>query len=155
MPLNPGDILFVGWDADNEDIAFVTTVDLPAGEVIYFTDDEWDGTAFNGGEQYMEWTVPAGGVTAGTIVTIDMDPGARTATIDAGGGFDYMRGGYQIAVSNEMFWAFQGERVGDTVTPESFISVIANEADGGDAQTPNLAGTGLTTSTGAVIIDGD
>ena len=155
MPLNPGDILFVGWDADNEDIAFVTTVDLPAGEVIYFTDDEWDGTAFNGGEQYMEWTVPAGGVTAGTIVTIDMDPGARTATIDAGGGFDYMRGGYQIAVSNEMFWAFQGTRDGNIAIPENFIAVIANEADGNFNQTPNLAGTGLTEENGAFIVDGD
>ncbi len=153
--LNPGDIMFVGWDADNEDIAFVTTVDIPAGEVIYFTDDEWDGTQFNGSEQYMEWTVPAGGVSAGTIVTIDMDNANDTATIDAGGGFDYMRGGGALAQSNEMFWAFQGVRDGEFATPTSFIAVVGNEDNGNPNQSPELTGTGLTRTTGAVVIDGD
>lgn len=147
--------MFVGWDADNEDIAFVTTVGIPAGEVIYFTDDEWNGTAFFGSEQLFEWTVPAGGIAPGTAVTIDMDPVADTVTFDVGGTVDYIQGGYQLAVSNEMFWAFQGTRVGDDVTPTNFIGVIANEADGTDTQTPNLTGTGLTTSNGAIIIDGD
>ncbi|MEM9343413.1 MAG: Hint domain-containing protein [Pseudomonadota bacterium] len=155
MPLNPGDLMFVGWDSDNDDIAFVTTVDLPAGEVIFFTDDEWDGTEFNRTEQYMEWTVPTGGVSAGTVVTIDMDRGSRTATIDAGGALDYMRGGYDIAQGNEMFWAFQGTRTGNFATPDNFIAVIGNEDNGNSNQSPNLSGTGLTTTTGAIIIDGD
>ena len=155
MALNPGDLLFVGWDSDNDDIAFVATTDLAAGEVIYFTDDEWDGTSFNGGEQYMEWTVPAAGIEAGTVITIDMNRSTRTASIDAGGTFDYMRGGYDIAQGNEMFWAFQGTRNGDFATPTNFIAVIGNEADGNDNQTPNLTNTGLTTSNGAIIIDGD
>ena len=155
MPLLPGDIMFVGWDADNDDIAFVPTVDLVAGEVIYFTDDEWNGSSFNGSEQLFEWTVPAGGVEAGTVVTIDMVNGPADATFDSGGAVDYIRGGGLLARGNEMFWAFQGTRVGDTVTPTDFIAVIANEADGNDNQTPNLSGTGLTTSNGAIIIDGD
>ncbi|WP_095590464.1 Hint domain-containing protein [Actibacterium ureilyticum] len=155
MPLNPGDLMFIGWDADSEDIAFVTTVPLQPGEVIYFTDDEWTGTSFNGSEQLFEWTVPAAGIPVGTVVTIDMDPVADTVTFDSGGSVDYIQGGYQIATQNEMFWAFQGSRVGDDVTPTNFIGVIANEADGNANQTPNLSGTGLTTSNGAIIIDGD
>ncbi len=155
MPLNPGDLLFVGWDSDNDDISFVATTDIAAGEVIYFTDDEWDGSAFFGTEQLIEWTVPAGGLTAGTVVNIDMDPGADTITFDSGGTIDYIRGGYDIAGRNEMFWAFQGTRAGNTVTPTDFVAVIANEAQGSNTQTPNLSGTGLTTSNGAVIIDGD
>jgi hypothetical protein len=155
MALNPGDLLFVGWDSDNEDIAFIATTDIAAGEVIYFTDDERDASGFFGSEQLMEWTVPAGGISAGTVVTIDMDPIADTVTFDAGGTVDYISGGYQIATQNEMFWAFQGTRVGDDVTATNYIAVIANEADGNDNQTPNLTGTGLTTSNGALIIDGD
>jgi hypothetical protein len=73
MALEAGDLLFVGWDSDNNYIAFITTVSLVEGEVIYFTDDEWDGTDFNGGEQYMEWTVPVGGLPSGTVVNIDRD----------------------------------------------------------------------------------
>ena len=159
MALGPGDIVFVGWDADNEDISFVATAPVAAGEVIYFTDDEWDGTSFVGNEQLFEWVVPAGGLAPGDVVTIDMvranQPGGPGATIDIGGDVDYIRGGGALANGNEMFWAFQGDRVGDAVTPTNFISVIGAEADGNFTQTPNLAGTGLTTATGAVIIDGD
>ncbi len=155
MTLAPGDLLFVGWDSDNDDIAFVTTADIAGGEVIFFTDDEWNGTAFNGGEQYMQWTVPDGGIEAGTVITIDMDRGTREATIDAGGDFDYMRGGYDIAQGNEMFWAFQGDRDGNFATPTNFIAVIGNESNGNPNQSPNLENTGLTPSNGALIIDGD
>lgn len=155
MTLNPGDLMFVGFDADNNDIGFITTVDIPAGEIIYFSDDEWDGTAFNGTEQLMEWIVPVGGVSAGTVVSIDMDTSTNSVTFSSGGAVDHFRGGYQIAQGNEMFWAYQGTRVGDDVTPTNFIAVIGNEADGTSNQTPNLTGTGLTTSNGAIIIDGD
>lgn len=156
MPLSPGDLMFVGWDADSEDVAFVATTNIAAGEIIYFTDDEWNGSNFLGSEQLFEWTVPAGGVSAGTVVSIDMQPSpGATATFSAGGDVDYIRGGGQLATSNEMLWAFQGDRVGNNVTPTDFVAVIANEADGGNTQTPNLSGTGLTTSNGAIIIDGD
>ena len=140
MPLQPGDLLFVGWDSDNEGIAFITTVPLAAGEVIYFTDDEWNGSSFNGSEQLFEWTVPAGGVGIGTVVEIAMTSGPADATFSEGGTVDYIRGGGKLAQGNEMFWAFQGTRVGDTVTPTDFIGVIANEADGNNNQTPNLSG---------------
>ena len=155
MTLNPGDLLFVGWDSDNNDISFVTTTEIAGGEVIYFTDNEWRGTTFTRGEQIMEWIVPDGGVSAGSVITIDIDRGSRTATIDGDGEFNYLAGGFSIASENEMFWAFQGEVIGTRAVPSNFIAVIGNEADGGSTQTPNLSGTGLTTSNGAIIIDGD
>jgi len=157
MPLNPGDLLFVGWDSDNEDVAFIATVPVAAGEVIYFTDDERDASGFFGSEQLFEWTVPAGGIPIGTVVTLDMVGSSPVgASFSIGGAVDYMQGGGQLAGGNEMVWAFQGTRVGDDVTPTNFIGVIANEADGSNNQTPNLTGTGLTTSNGgAIIIDGD
>jgi len=147
--------MFVGWDSDNDNIAFITTTEIEAGEIIYFTDDEWNGTTFNGTEQYMEWTVPAGGVPAGTVVNIDMDNPTNTVSIDAGGLFERMRGNPDISGSNEMFWAFQGTRTGNTATPDNFIGVIGNEDDGSYLRAPELSGTGLTTSNGAIVIDGD
>ena len=159
MPLNPGDILFVGWDSDNDDIAFISTVDLAAGEVIYFTDNEWNGnnSSFNSNEGLVEWTVPAGGIAAGTVVNLNFAPagfGAGTASVSTGT-LDVVDGVPDIAAGNEMFWAFQGTRSGDTVTPTNFVSVIANEANGGWQISPDLDNTGLTTSNGAIIIDGD
>ncbi|CUK04093.1 hypothetical protein PH7735_02740 [Shimia thalassica] len=161
--LNPGDIIFVGWDGDHDDVAFVTTVDVPAGEVIYFTDSEWNGSSFNNGEQLIEWVVPAGGIAAGSLMTLDMDNSTNSAQVIEGGDLsgptsgtiDYIQGGGNLAPVNEMMWAFQGTRVGDDVTAENFISVIGNEADGGNNATPNLSNTGLTSDNGAIIIDGD
>lgn len=155
MTLNTGDIMFVGWDSDNNDVSFVTTVDIPAGETIYFTDDEWNGSNFFGNEQLIEWIVPAGGVSAGTVVTIDMTTSPGAASFDVGGSVDYIRGDGSLAGNNEMFWAFQGTRSGDDVTPTNFIGVIANEDAGSNAQTPNLTNTGLTTSNGAIIFGND
>ena len=159
MTLQPGDLMFVGWDGDNEDVALVATTEIAGGEVIYFTDDEWDGDSFNTNEQLIEWTVPDEGIPAGTVITLDLirnnQPGGPDANIDAGGVIDYIRGGGGIAANNEAVWAFQGTRDGDTVTPENFIGVIANEDTGNDNQTPNLSGTGLTETTGAIIFGDD
>ncbi|MBO9453205.1 Hint domain-containing protein [Tropicibacter sp. R16_0] len=160
--LNPGDLIFVGWDGDNEDVAFVTTAAIAGGEVIYFTDSEWNGTSFLPGEQLIEWIVPPEGIPAGQVLTLDMTPGGGAVvtdtaelTGDVSGSIDYIQGGGQLASNNEMVWAFQGTRVGDDVTPENFVAVIGNEADGGDRATPNLDNTGLTQENGAIIIDGD
>ncbi len=160
--LNPGDLIFVGWDGDNEDVAFVTTAAIPGGEIIYFTDSEWTGTQFRAGEQLIEWTVPPEGITAGSVLTLDMVPGGGATVTETGslsgdvsGSVDYIQGGGLLASNNEMMWAFQGTRTGDDVTPENFISVIGNEADGGIGATPNLANTGLTPQNGAIVIDGD
>lgn len=160
--LNPGDLIFVGWDGDNEDVAFVTTSAIPGGEVIYFTDSEWTGTQFRAGEQLIEWTVPPEGIAAGSVLTLDMIPGGGATVTETGslsgdvsGSVDYIQGGGFLASTNEMMWAFQGTRSGDDVTPENFISVIGNEADGGIGATPNLANTGLTPQNGAIVIDGD
>jgi hypothetical protein len=47
MPLNVGSIAIVGFNADgNDNLAFVALVDIPAGETIYFEDNEWNGTSF-------------------------------------------------------------------------------------------------------------
>ncbi|KAB7610410.1 Hint domain-containing protein [Amylibacter sp. SFDW26] len=160
MALNPGDLMFVGWDTDNNDAAMLATTDIAEGEIIYFTDDEWNGTEFIGNEQLIEWEVPAGGIPAGTVITVDMFRNPNGAEVTVGGTgsgiTDYIRGGGQLAGANEMFWAVQGTVDGSNdLTPTNFIGVIGNEADGPDTQTPNLTGTGLTTSNGAIIIDGD
>ncbi len=166
MALNPGDLVFVGWDADNEDVAFLTTATISAGEVIYFTDTEWTGTEFAPGEQVIEWTVTED-IPPGQVLTIDMIPffeGGPDAEIvngsspsgDPVGSVEYLRGGGLLAQSNEQLWAVQGSYDGTTVVPDpdGFISVISNEDVGVDGG-PILDGTGLDATNGAVTIPGD
>ena len=85
--LTAGDVAVIGYRSDDPDgIAFVTWVDLAAGTSLYFTDSGFfsDGT-LRDSEDIMTWTAPAGGVSAGTVVTVSCPYGAGTgATADIG-----------------------------------------------------------------------
>jgi hypothetical protein len=75
--LNPGDIVFVGFRFDgiegdlgcNDGFSFAALVDIPANTTIYFTEDEYNGTAFEMGEGDISW-VHTEIVTAGTVVQL-------------------------------------------------------------------------------------
>ena len=67
--LEKGDIAIVGFEAADEEFAFVTLVDLDSGTHIYFTDEEADDDFTIGtGEGTVRYTAPAGGLSAGTVV---------------------------------------------------------------------------------------
>ena len=77
VALGLGSIAFTGFNAESpigtalgDSLAFLVIDAIPAGTTIFFTDNEWTGVAFNGGEGYWSWTAGAGGVAAGAIVTI-------------------------------------------------------------------------------------
>lgn len=144
--LNPGDIAFTAFNADRDAVAFVALVTIPAGEVIYFNDNEWNGSAigsggaFNTGEGAVTWTSPAGGVTAGTVVVIDAydtTPSASVGTVTGNSG---------LSATDETIYAFQGA---SSSAPSVFLAVIANHNDG----TPDsIANTGLTAGTTAIYL---
>jgi LPXTG-motif cell wall-anchored protein len=81
--LSPGDIYIVTVNSDasyspatpnSNGFDFVSKVDLDPGTVIYFTDNGWDNTTSfwrSGGEGLVRYTVPAGGISAGTVVRYD------------------------------------------------------------------------------------
>lgn len=139
----PGDIAFVGWNADdNDDFAFVALINISAGETIRFTDKEWDGAAFNTGEGDMTWTAPLGGVPRGTVVTINSlqsSPTASTGTV--GGTFP------ALGNSNEALFAI----LGTVASPTAFLTAFSND---GDAGFTTLAGTGLTAGSTAIDFGG-
>ena len=75
--LTAGDIAIIGRinNGSPDSFAFVALADIAAGEVIYFTDNGWTGSAFrgstatdgDGNENLTRWTA-AGNIAAGTIV---------------------------------------------------------------------------------------
>ena len=73
--LAPGDIALVGFSTEGstaatDTFAFVATVAIAAGTVIYFTDNGWTAAgAFRTGEGILTYTVPAGGLTAARVTT--------------------------------------------------------------------------------------
>lgn len=75
-------IAFIGYNTGQSDasgnppttdsLSFVALTALTEGTVIYITDRSWNGTAFvaGSGDGTFAYTVPAGGVAAGTVITL-------------------------------------------------------------------------------------
>ncbi len=152
MAIGPGTIAFTGFNADaNDGIAFVVLEAIPAGTTIIFSDREWTGAAFNSGEGSWNWTAPAGGVTAGTVVTLDNISDSDGVPISTNIGV--ATGGSGIGSSGEIVYAYIGA---DADTPSAFLAALASNTfvvDGG-----TLAGTGLTDGIDAIsfgIVDAD
>lgn len=142
---SPGAIAFVGFNADGSDgFAFVLLTGANAGSVVYFTDKEWDGSSFNTGEGIGVWTSPAGGLPAGTVITVS---GLTSAPLTASAGSFLMESGsMDLSGSGEAIYAYQGT---DANTPSVFLAVISN---GTLANTgASLANTGLSEGTTAVV----
>lgn len=141
-----GDIAFVGYNADGGDnLAFVTFKAISTGEVIYFSDNEWNGTAWADlNEATWSWTANAN-IAPGAVITID-NIGSGTATSNLGTvtiplpGAGSNRG---LAASDEMVYAYLGTALAPTV----FLAAITNDAAGSGG---SLANTGLTYGVNAI-----
>lgn len=83
--LSPGDLTIISVNSDSSypggvnsnGFDFVSRVDLDAGTEIYFADKGWDGSLGSPfwrsgtGEGVLRYTVPVGGISAGTIIRYD------------------------------------------------------------------------------------
>jgi hypothetical protein len=142
--LQTGDIAFTAFNADRDAVAFVALKDIPANEVIYFNDNEWNGSAigaggaFNTGEGVVTWTAPAGGVAAGTVVVIDnYDKVSISATVGT------VTGSSGLSATDDSVYAYQGL---SATQPSTFLALIANHA------ADSIANTGLTSGSTAIIL---
>lgn len=142
--LTVGSIGFVGFNVDgDDDFAFVAVSTIAENETIFFTDDEWNGTAFNTGEGFLEWTAPAGGVAAGEIVTIQGGP----VTTDVGS-VSSVGGSFNLAATGDQIFAYQATAFNST--PSVFLTALTTNGNGSNDLT--LTGTGLTLGTNALDV---
>ncbi len=143
--LQLGDIAFTAFNADRDALAFVALKNIPAGEVIYFNDNEWNGGtigaagAFNTGEGVITWTAPVGGVAAGTVVVIDFYDSATNINASVG----TVTGSSGLSATDESIYAYQGL---SSTQPSTFLALIANHS------ADSIANTGLTVGTTAIIL---
>jgi predicted extracellular nuclease len=137
-----GDIALVGVGADTgvKSLAFVTLIALEEGTVINFTDNGWLAAGgFRSGEGVVSYTVPAGGIPAGTVITITGLTGSLNPAV----------GGDQIIV-------YQGA----AATPTILFAIDfadGNTTYAGDATNANTSAvpTGLTFGTNALAFGTD
>lgn len=113
--MNKGDMAIVAMSTGDEEFAFVTFIDLDANTVIYFTDEEADNDfTIGAGEGTLRYTVPAGGITKGTVISFT-GVGGDWADEDAG---------FALGNSGDGIIAYQGS--GLTVT--TFLHAIGEDA---------------------------
>ncbi|WP_376088599.1 ExeM/NucH family extracellular endonuclease [Roseomonas sp. CCTCC AB2023176] len=146
MPLTTGSIAFLGWNADGTDgLAFVAVDEIPAGTVIRFQDNEYNGTAFNTGEGSTTWTSPASAIPAGTVIefTATSDAASRSASLGSLSG-----GTLSLSATAETVYAFVGT---SETAPTTFLAAITNAGSFTTGDGP-LTGTGLTAGVNAVAL---
>jgi hypothetical protein len=147
--LDPGDIAIIGLNMDNPDeFAFVALVTLDAGTEIRFTDSGWTAAgAFRGSEGALKYTVPAGGISAGQVITYYTGAADFVVDNDAIVGAN----GFSLSTSGDQILAFQGAS-----DAPSFIYALNDSGTGWqtDATSSNTSAlpTGLTDGTSAVAL---
>lgn len=143
--LNAGDIMFTAFNADEDGLSFVTFVDIAANTTIYFSDNEWTGSAFNTGESYNQW-VSGSVLRAGSVVRLSAyDTASLSASVGTLSRVSVSgSSNWGISNSNETVYAFLGN---SATAPTTFLTAITNgtfAADGG------LTNTGLTAGVNAM-----
>jgi len=150
-----GDIAFTAFNADEDGLSFVTFVDINANSTVYFTDNEWNGSAigsggaFNSGENYMQWVSGSSDISAGSVIRFSaFDKVTASASVgtlsrpSVVGNTNYGIGG-----DSETVYAYLGSNV---TTPTTFLTAITN---GTFTLNGTLAGTGLTEGTNAIRLN--
>jgi len=125
------DVAIVGFDAiggtstAGDEFTFVLLRDFAAGEIIYFTEDEYTdaGNVFNSGEGHLAYTVPVGGLLENEVVGI-LETGNNIFSVQCGSG------GTAVHLGTSGDWSYSGSdelyayTASNAVTPWSSITEI-------------------------------
>jgi hypothetical protein len=142
-------LAFVGFNADdNDDLAFVVLSDVSPNTAVYFTDNEWNGSAIGGGgawndtgESFFTWNSGGATISAGTVISLSaLSAEGRSASL---GTLTGTGDNFGISNTNDTIYAYLGI---DVNTPTSFLGAIANHS------ADSLANTGLVDGITAVIL---
>ncbi|GAA5163611.1 PEP-CTERM sorting domain-containing protein [Viridibacterium curvum] len=153
--LGAGDIAFTSFNADEDGWSLVALADISANTTIYFSDNEWNGSAigsggaFNTGESYHQWVSGSSVIAAGTVIrfaavdAVSLASSVGTLSRAAVSGST----NYGVANSNETIYAYLGSSAS---APTSFLAAVTN---GDFSVDGTLANTGLTQGVSAIRLN--
>jgi hypothetical protein len=109
-------IAITGLSHDTTDgFSFVAAKDIPAGTVVYFSEDEFDNSSltFSSGESVLQWTSPGVTFPKGDVVVVT-ETGIDTFTLTCSGTggvgcgtLVVINGNFSTAVDGETFYAYE------------------------------------------------
>ena len=138
------DIAFTSFNADEKGWSLVTFADIASNTTIFFTDNEWNGSAWNSGEGFQVWNSGTNNIAAGTVIRFSSVQNAgRSASI---GTLSTAGGGLDISATADTVYAYLGTAAN---APTTFLSAISSGTFG-NATDGYLTGTGLSVGAGAV-----
>lgn len=150
--LNAGDLSFTAVNADEDGWAMVSFVDIAPNTTLYFTDNEWTGSAFNTGESYHQWNSGASTIVAGTVIRFqNIDAASLSSTFgtltraSVSGSTNY-----GLSASEDSIYAYTASSATGTPT---FIAAVTTTAFG-TASAGVLTNTGLSVGNGAIALGG-
>lgn len=141
-----GDIAFIGFNGDGEDdFAIVALEEIPANTEIFFTDSDWNGSAFNSPDEAFSWTSGSSAISAGTVITFnDISTGGRRVSEGSYSGGSAI----SLTVSHTVIYAYTGSEG----TPSAFLGSVATNTVNYDGTDGTLNGTGLSQDTTAILL---
>ena len=150
--LQAGDIAIIGIYSDAPDkTAFVALANIPAGTTINFTDNGWKSSgSFRTGENTETWTAPSGGLSAGSVVNLEMSDISNSGEQIIAYTGSSSSPNFLFALDNDgSSWASNATSNNNSALPSGLINgataVALNEKD-------NYAYTGPTSGTTAVLL---
>ncbi len=144
-----GDLAFTTFNADEDGWAMVALTNITANSTVFFTDNEWSGSAFNSGESYHRWVSGASVINAGSVIRFSKIDSATLLSSSAGTLTRETVGGntnYGMSQTEDTVYAYLG---GSATAPTTFLAAISSGVFG-TASAGSLAGTGLSIGSGAV-----
>lgn len=147
--LTTGDLAFTAFNADEDGFALVVLADVAANTKVYFSDNEWSGSAFNTGESYLSWTSGAATIGAGTVVRFSSTDSASLLAASVGTlarESVALSTNYGFSQTEDTLYAYLGA---GAASPTTFLAAISSSAFG-SAAGGTLANTGLSVGAGAV-----
>lgn len=147
--LNTGDLAFTAFNADEDGWALTTYVDIAANTTVYFTDNEWNGTAFNTGESFSTWVTGPASILAGTVVrfsAIDVVAAAASSvgTFSATSVTGSTNRG--TSATSDTIYAYLGTSI---TAPTTFLAAISNAPSITSVAEGGLINTGLVVGSSA------
>lgn len=148
--LQAGDLAFTAFNADEDGFALVALADIAANTTVFFSDNEWTGSAFNTGESYSQWVSGGAVIQAGTVIRFSAVDSATNLAASVGNFSRLSVSGnsnWGLSNSNETLYAYLGS---SATAPTTFLAAVTNgsfEVDG------PLTGTGLAQGVNAIRLN--
>ncbi len=144
-----GDLSFTAFNADEDGWSMVALGVIGANTTVYFTDNEWDGSIFNGGESHHAWNTGISDIAAGSVIRFSAIDSSTDLAASTGSLSRVAVSGsanYGMSASEETMYAYLGT---SATAPTTFLAAITSGTFG-TPSAGSLANTGLSIGHGVI-----